>query len=361
VTTPGVGCDPADVAEGLPVPSRFQGPDDPVMRVVRVLLVVLWPVVALQVVPGQSRPGTGIVLAWCLLVLYTAGTVVFLAAGRNPQRVLPVVLALLTASGVVGAPTGTTPESALLVPLFLGALTVLAALRLTPRAVHLQIVVASLGSVFCIAYVADSPLQAAGASLAVAGAIAAPALAVVSLRRQLDEAHRREHRLARTDPLTGTLNRRGLFEAAADLMTEGVAVDVITLDLDDFKQLNDSHGHAVGDEALKAVSTGLSALETDGVCPAPVLVARLGGEEFLVLATAGATELPAVAEAVRAAAAVRVGAGPRTSASVGAVRRVPPAEPEERIGWLMRQIDVADTLMYRAKRSGGDRVLAERV
>jgi PleD family two-component response regulator len=40
---------------------------------------------------------------------------------------------------------------------------------------------------------------------------------------------------------------------------------------------------------------------------------------------------------------------------------VPPAEPEERIGWLMRQIDVADTLMYRAKRSGGDRVLAERV
>jgi diguanylate cyclase (GGDEF)-like protein len=87
---------------------------------------------------------------------------------------------------------------------------------------------------------------------------------------------------ARTDSLTGALNRRAFADAAAREISRAVRsatpLALIVLDLDHFKQLNDTHGHAAGDEALRALVMLLTAeVRTQD------LVARSGGEEFFVL------------------------------------------------------------------------------
>ncbi|MFP3713777.1 diguanylate cyclase domain-containing protein [Puerhibacterium sp. TATVAM-FAB25] len=89
-------------------------------------------------------------------------------------------------------------------------------------------------------------------------------------------------RLAYLDPLTGLLNRRRLAESLETTLQEargaGTGVAVLYLDLDGFKQVNDDHGHAVGDALLQVVADRLRTRLGDGE-----LVARLGGDEFLVI------------------------------------------------------------------------------
>ena len=88
--------------------------------------------------------------------------------------------------------------------------------------------------------------------------------------------------LAETDPLTGLINRRTFFAAAADVLTRTAANDqsaaLLIIDADHFKQLNDSYGHATGDEALVKIAQALRAnfRESDLIC-------RVGGEEFAIL------------------------------------------------------------------------------
>lgn len=85
-----------------------------------------------------------------------------------------------------------------------------------------------------------------------------------------------------TDPLTGVHNRRGWYEVAVPLIAQTNRLDqplaLLMLDLDHFKQINDTHGHSVGDQALQLMGRVLS----QGRRGSDV-VARLGGEEFAVL------------------------------------------------------------------------------
>ena len=85
--------------------------------------------------------------------------------------------------------------------------------------------------------------------------------------------------LASTDPTTGLPNRRGLIEDAASLLTMGrkrsKILALMMLDLDNFRPINDMHGHAAGDQLLAAVSSGVVA-----ILPPTALFARLGGDEF---------------------------------------------------------------------------------
>ncbi|MEV1290059.1 GGDEF domain-containing protein [Micromonospora sp. NPDC049679] len=110
--------------------------------------------------------------------------------------------------------------------------------------------------------------------------------------------------IARIDPLTGALNRRGLHELAASMEQP---VSVVCVDFDDFKSVNDRLGHAAGDELLRwsvaAMRLTLGRHE---------LIARLGGDEFLIV-------LPAADSATAAAAAERLvtALAPRTGASAG--------------------------------------------
>jgi diguanylate cyclase (GGDEF)-like protein len=148
----------------------------------------------------------------------------------------------------------------------------------------------------------------AAATIAEGGAQRLPLLAVglaiiawllLVLRRQ----HGRLHALAWTDPLTGLLNHRGFHErldhALARARREGASVALVTLDLDNFKRVNDRHGHPYGDEVLRAVGAGLR-----GVVRSADVVARVGGEEFaLILPGAGVEDALSSADRAREAVA----------------------------------------------------------
>ncbi|MBB5754174.1 diguanylate cyclase [Prosthecomicrobium pneumaticum] len=177
-------------------------------------------------------------------------------------------------------------------------------------------------------------------------------LAGHAMVRERDAAELR--REAQRDPLTGLYNRRGFSDeaqaAAARAAREGVSVAMLAFDLDRFKQINDSFGHAAGDAVLRAFAEVLKATlrDTDPV-------GRTGGEEFMALLPgADAARGTVVAERVRqrfARVAVDYGgARVATTVSVG-VAAATAASAD--LGALSA---CADRALYEAKRDGRDRV-----
>lgn len=160
-------------------------------------------------------------------------------------------------------------------------------------------------------------------------------------------------RNADRDPLTGLLNRRSFYNTVHEhvLATQevNIAVNVTMVDLDKFKRLNDSRGHAVGDAALADVATVLQQCSGPGA-----VLGRLGGEEFVVADLGAASRHVVTGQRIRAGiAALPFG----ITGSVGVCSATIPAgvdvpHPE----FLERLIHAADAAMYLAKRSGGDRV-----
>jgi len=157
--------------------------------------------------------------------------------------------------------------------------------------------------------------------------------------------------LALRDALTGLHNRRFLHDRLEDLLdASDKAVAVVFLDLDDFKLVNDTYGHEVGDAVLAAIGRRLS-----GVARASDVVVRLGGDEFIIVCVdAGPAEAAAVAG--RALASITEPIVVRdTEIRVKASAGVVTAERGNAPGDLL---DAADAAMYRAKRGGGGRVSA---
>ncbi|MCI4658315.1 putative bifunctional diguanylate cyclase/phosphodiesterase [Cryobacterium zhongshanensis] len=157
-------------------------------------------------------------------------------------------------------------------------------------------------------------------------------------------------RLARSDDLTGLPNRRALYAEVPDQLALGGRNALLLLDLDRFKEVNDSLGHDVGDVLLVQVGLRISAqLAADD------LLVRLGGDEFAIfLRDSGAEEAEVVAIKVQSALAAPhtlEGISLQTSASIGIALS---PEHGHSLGVLMRKADMA---MYRAKvRRGGHRV-----
>ncbi len=159
---------------------------------------------------------------------------------------------------------------------------------------------------------------------------------------------------AATDPLTGLPNRR-YFDEFCGLLARrrrsGDAVGVLMIDIDRFKSLNDRHGHAIGDEVLKAVAGAIAAAVREDDVPA-----RVGGEEFAVLLrNPGDGIAIEIGERIRGAVGaldLRGHGVERVSVSVGVAVAEGADEPIGRI------VDRADRALYRAKRTGRDRVIA---
>ena len=155
-------------------------------------------------------------------------------------------------------------------------------------------------------------------------------------------------RLAYEDPLTGLANRRAIDERLAMLLdsdTPPVPLTLLLADVDGLKDINDAHGHHVGDGALCRVGDALVAASAPETA---ALVGRLGGDEFCVLLEG--CELEVADEVAQTTLELLAARGdPPVSLSFGAAAATPGIGPAE----LLR---AADTAQYAAKRRGGGRL-----
>jgi len=183
-------------------------------------------------------------------------------------------------------------------------------------------------------------------------------VAVVETLRDMTEQHRAQSELARLasqDALTGLPNRRTFDERLAfewsRAQRDGSSLALLMLDVDRFKEFNDSLGHPAGDACLRTIGRALG----DAIARATDLVARYGGEEFAVIlpqtSLSGAGQM---AERLRAAVEDRRIVRPEgvVTVSVGGSCACPDREalPEA-------LLDLADQALYQAKRDGRNRVV----
>jgi diguanylate cyclase (GGDEF)-like protein len=176
------------------------------------------------------------------------------------------------------------------------------------------------------------------------------ALLTSQIRLQL----KREHIHATRDSLTGVFNRRAFFEAGAAEVEhpkhDTHSLAVIFLDLDDFKQLNDSKGHDAGDEALRVTAKAML-----GTVPPCDCLARLGGDEFAVI-------IPEI----EYEAAVETGRKIQIAVN-SSLAAFPPVTGSIGIAWFEKidrlfpaMVKAADELMYEVKESGKNNMRSRR-
>lgn len=177
------------------------------------------------------------------------------------------------------------------------------------------------------------------------------AVVVLTLVRRNDLLLTRLADEARTDALTGLLNRRGFDERAslelAHSKREDGSIAAIAFDIDYFKRINDELGHEVGDRVLECMGALLAAQSRD-----IDVAARFGGDEFVVLLPASSsTDAEVFAQRVRRALAAKHRGGlPAVRVSAGIVAAVAPHDVET-------LLQGADTALYNAKRAGRDRTV----
>lgn len=165
-------------------------------------------------------------------------------------------------------------------------------------------------------------------------------------------------RLASSDPLTGVPNRRHFEERSAQIIAAreatGRSVAVLMLDVDHFKNINDTHGHLVGDEVLKILARRCRDALRDRD-----LFARFGGEEFIALLPAPSfDEVPLTAERLRSVIAsepMNIG-GIRIEVTISIGGAMGEAVPGSDARLLEALITRADDALYQAKAGGRNRV-----
>jgi diguanylate cyclase (GGDEF)-like protein len=325
------------------------------LRLARVSTIVAGTVIAVAL----ARSNT---VGWWFVAVVVTMAVVVLGGARNLERrrrpelwvfvsaVMNIALTVTLAAVMTGGPRSNL-SSLLAIPVLM------VAARFSNRGIAVGAPI-SAGLILVVtvgvdpAYVATHPL-----SLLVPMTVV---MSVVLYMGPLVEADVRHREASHLDQLTGLLNRRALEprmqEIGAQAALTGRPVSVIAADIDHFKQINDAHGHALGDQVLRDVSLALrSALRSFE------LLYRTGGEEFLLLLpdSDGAAAV-LVAERLRAAVAEvpfpgAPGApgtpGTRLSCSFGVATA---RGREEALSTLLADADAA---LYEAKRRGRDRVV----
>ena len=213
---------------------------------------------------------------------------------------------------------------------------------------------AAVRFLFTSSFEADPSLYYYGLPLSMVAAAVLVALGVADRLREQRAALTDAERRAQTDPLTGVLNRRSLIErldaACVRARARGLPISILFIDLDHFKQINDTRGHQAGDACLKAIIEPIaSELRQSDV------IGRFGGEEFVVVLSSadGAAAHPIAQRILERVSNVTVaGFGDPfgLTCSIGVAA-------SDILGvWGESLIAQADAAVYIAKRSGRNRV-----
>jgi diguanylate cyclase (GGDEF)-like protein len=178
------------------------------------------------------------------------------------------------------------------------------------------------------------------------------------LSEALADACNDMERRASFDPLTGVLARAAMLERSAPLIERALAgtkgAALVMIDIDRFKSINDTWGHAVGDRVLKELAGRMA-----GSCRGGDLLGRIGGEEFLAVFGDVTTEdAKAIGERLRTVvcnAPVQIGPDVSLPVSIsGGLLALPPTEDAFSLSEAMSQADAA---LYRAKDEGRNRII----
>jgi len=305
---------------------------------------ILW--FALEVVTGVMRLG--------LVAISRRAAALGFEPPSDGLVIIEVVAPMVVAFGIWICMTSGDPFAFLLAWMSAAALIGEACMR-TLAAPRLVTVITLLGAVPC----ALGCLASAGQFMDVAALLtvlyaASMRIAAVRLNAILTTTMRAErendHR-ARHDKLTGLLNRAGLEREMELLRLEypDSNLTLFFLDLDGFKQVNDSEGHAAGDRVLRIVAEHLLAI----AAPRDI-VARVGGDEFVIVSALDMLRQSEFANAIIASiarASSKLVESTSISASVGIAQS---DEFGENLGTLM---GAADSALYKAKQSGGARFI----
>jgi len=308
-------------------------------------------VLEVSVVPTPNFPHSYHWVPWVVAAVLAA---IGLLLSTMPQRLptlawplvpaVPVAVILFMAVGSHDA-TASSQLAFSLPVLF-------AAYHLKPAVAYLiggEMVIAE--TLLCV--LIDSPHAVIEDSVGVSLILVGIMLTLVTARNRFDEAIRSLRYEAQHDAVTGLLSRR-TFDFDIEQLDDDQPVSLILVDIDDFKTVNDTFGHDVGDETLRIVAKALSANSRQND-----RAYRLGGDELAVLLTGTAPET-----ALRRAEVIRraVETGPmafvarrergRVTVSLGVASLAPHAP---RKSTLLR---AADAAMYRAKGAGRNQVVA---
>jgi diguanylate cyclase (GGDEF)-like protein len=299
-----------------------------------------------------AGPQSLVTRAICVLVIVCCAVMSAMWLMRWPSRRQSVLFVLMANACIAATCLAySSSEMSLISCTAFAALAGYVAFFHTSRYLAIVLATAAATSIVCAVELAfeGSVLVAIATLLIIAvGVLAVPFSVHVLIHLLGDEALK-----SHTDPLTGLRNRRGFYRSARELIyasDESVApyLSLIMLDLDRFKEVNDTRGHATGDRILVAVADKLRR-STRG----RAVVARVGGEEFLIAEMTQSGEAHAIAERLRQEIAA-IPWGATASIGVASTSRVG-SEGSDTRALLDILVEAADAAMYEAKRAGGNR------
>ena len=296
------------------------------------------------------RLGEPIAEVAALAVVACAFLVTGLICLRRPEvlpRLFWQVVPFLSA-GTITALNVVTQDATMGAQLFYLWPLLYAASFLSRRVIALTVAQISAGHAL-VAFPSQVRDQAVNDWIAITVAMAMTAIVVAGLRERNDRLRDVLERQATSDPLTGSANRRAFdAELGRGVAAAGIhdPLALIVIDVDHFKTINDTWGHATGDRALRAVADALREA-TEG---REHMVARLGGDEFAVLLRAGPYAAFRFAELARTRVDATGGlpCGP-PGLSIGI------AVTPDHAGTAEELQRVADAALYRAKEGGRGR------